>query len=1567
MDEDLNKFEIKPCLGWNYPDEDGNLSGEVGFAKNNDALPLLNNLPVGNGFLMPKNLSDYYGFSTISNQSSGILNNDGGGQTIAIIDAYGNPNVQSDLDAFCAYVGIPSTQVQVYYPYGAPTSYDDQWALETNLDVQYAHAMALSAKIALIVSPNNTNFNTTYGCMNYAINTLSANVLSMSFIFRGYDAVAGSYPDTVFENLSAHYVAGAGDWWSESSWPASSPYVLGVGGSYLYGGDSNNYSAYIGSYNEQNAWGNTGGGMSVVNTRPYYQNVASSYTGRGVPDVGYNAGSGVGVYITYPVAGSSGWASVMGTSAGTPQWAALLARMNSAGVGYQKKQLIHKTLYTLASSNYSHYFNDVIYGSNSNPFLGITGYSAGIGYDLLNGLGSPKVASFLPVLTSHSITPSPTPSQKNTDIMYNINSYSISDLYWNPVSFNPIGEKYNLNKNYYVFDNGMSFNVYDALSGLNDLSFNNKNGIFLTGLQQNTDIVSDKSQPEIVNTLSVIETPIVSNDGYVLNINSSFALSKTNRTTFDIDDKFDFTFENSKVSVKHTPSNSLSANSFFLTYVNNQLKFAPAVTPLGNSQLFEYTLGERYIALFLNGTNYTYPLKVDTDLVPTYFDPTQQSLPSTCLLYLPSFNNKERDYSSVSDSFLVSYDASPLIRQSELSVSKKDSNYSQNYLGIFPNENYTLDANGNAVFDLYFHALKNYQTTEYHYNSNGVNRTYDKIYSGTNQSKGLDKIYLGYQTNTVKLEFKPSVLNKFFYSPTSETVNLNDAGFITDGATAGSLPIISDRFYTGANGILGQTTNVNIDSSNQSGNSFLCSWLSNVGGSLKWMDRYYNSAFYSNDQALSATSLVYNDKLDPNKPYVYDTPTNARLDAGVLYHYYHVGKEDSINFLPYLNYNSLTKKYSNILTITNWTSSKLDDMSTYNNNGLVYNNNPLNYNGNYLNFDGTNYGIFPATDSLLENKKISVGIWLNVNDWSNIKGYQIFGNYYNSGFGLTCDTNKFCPVLTIVNNATNKIYNLNYRFGNISSKAIMDSDSNSAFSIIQRLPDYSYWVFDTFNFKGVYYSPDDVVLKDIKIPKVIDKIDQIEFNSVGVMYFYDNSLKTYISLNSLGTYLGLVKVNFKTQRIEIDINDKVLEIYGNASVVDNDNNIWEMIGSNLYKNRNIYATIGAARQMTCDNYNNLWILLSNDTYTKIDSNGNILFNYSFNNNVVSVTNCPLPPPIIKPNEYATTEDIPVLSDNLENSIFADNEYEIVVDPVLTNTIYPKNPSNVKIRNINFINSAIESYNKKCSSSSQNSDQMIMVNETDGEAYIFDQYGTPLIGINFTGLVDKNESLNFHAKGDFTGYQYVRKYKNSNKKLSWKFKVADKDGNNSILHSLPYDVSNLVSGWHHFGFSFDSVNGIAKCFVDSIPVASSNFTKNYVLQYDYRTSLLLGTTTVKNNILNKFLNTNDGYNFVGKVADLRVYNIYLDEPEFQQLYKASEFSPNSTSLNWNMKVGSRNYVEEITHWFKFQLKGNKSKYYNINIHNLDVSDSIKSNVETALRNVISKTAPAYAELHKINWI
>jgi hypothetical protein len=360
------------------------------------------------------------------------------------------------------------------------------------------------------------------------------------------------------------------------------------------------------------------------------------------------------------------------------------------------------------------------------------------------------------------------------------------------------------------------------------------------------------------------------------------------------------------------------------------------------------------------------------------------------------------------------------------------------------------------------------------------------------------------------------------------------------------------------------------------------------------------------------------------------------------------------------------------------------------------------------------------------------------------------------------------------------------------------------------------------------------------------------------------------------------------------------------------------VGGNLYKNRIMYASVGATQDISCDSNNRIWLAHLQDTISILNPSTNT---FIFSERIGRESQLPLNP-----------------CSEIEN-----------------------------FRTINFLKVPISA---SCNNNAIYQDQTIIVDNKDNIVYLIDPNGNFISKLDLQGLVSLGNSLSFQANGDFTSFQYLRKFAGINSKnLSWNLKLADPEGNNSLIVSLSSNVGTLPQGWHHFTLTFDAFNGVVTSYIDSIQVNQYTFTPSkYILYYDYRSSLLLGAASVLNNSLNDIIGVQNSYKFIGKVSELKMYSTCLTQGEVEQVYFSSSFAQPRTDLNWNMEVGNRNYIEEIEHWFKFQLPGSKSKYFNINIHNLNIEDmDIKNIIEDTIRQNIAKIAPAESSLYNINWM
>jgi hypothetical protein len=342
----------------------------------------------------------------------GSITGNGSGQTIAIVDAYNDPNIVSDVNTFSTKFGLPkvtNANLKVVSQTGSsslPASSSD-WDLEISLDVEWAHAIAPAANIVL-VEAKSSSLSDLLTAVQYASTKTGASVVSMSW---GTDEFRGetSY-DSYFTTPGVTFVASSGDS-GVTSWPSVSSNVLAVGGTTLTVTSSS--SGY--SYGGETAWSDSGGGVSSYEALPSYQKmIGISASGRVTPDVSYDANPSTGflVYDSVATGGSSGWMVVGGTSAGAPQWAGIIAIANEGRVanGLSTLTQANAMIYTIydTSGKSAQDFHDVTSGRNT------SGFSAMKGYDAVTGLGSPIVSSLVSDLATATATSGPTSTTKIT-------------------------------------------------------------------------------------------------------------------------------------------------------------------------------------------------------------------------------------------------------------------------------------------------------------------------------------------------------------------------------------------------------------------------------------------------------------------------------------------------------------------------------------------------------------------------------------------------------------------------------------------------------------------------------------------------------------------------------------------------------------------------------------------------------------------------------------------------------------------------------------------------------------------------------------------------------------------------------------------------------------------------------------------------------------------------------------------------------------------------------------------------------------------------------------------------
>jgi subtilase family serine protease len=383
----------------------------VPFRHPSDAPAITVNTPPPTA-MTPAQIQQAYGFNQAVNYNPNPGQPlPGAGQTIAIVDAFNDPNIQNDLHVFDQAFGLPDPKLSVVNQSGGsplpPT--DPNWSIEISLDVEWAHAIAPGANI-LLVEAKSASISDLFSGVSYAAN--HASVVSMSW--GSSEFLGENRLDSYFAgHQGVVFVASSGDSFF-SSYPAASPYVLSVGGTTLMtptntpGATSNSEVAWDlsgGGLSVENVWGNV---YKVLETEPSYQQSVQNTGVRVTPDVAYNANpaTGFAVFDSVPGAGVPGWQKIGGTSAGAPQWAGLVAIVDQGRQASGLKPIDGPTqllpaLYNLSSNN----FNTI--KTDDSGALTFNGYNA------YTGLGSPAANKLIPSLISVT-TSSPLTAAKNS-------------------------------------------------------------------------------------------------------------------------------------------------------------------------------------------------------------------------------------------------------------------------------------------------------------------------------------------------------------------------------------------------------------------------------------------------------------------------------------------------------------------------------------------------------------------------------------------------------------------------------------------------------------------------------------------------------------------------------------------------------------------------------------------------------------------------------------------------------------------------------------------------------------------------------------------------------------------------------------------------------------------------------------------------------------------------------------------------------------------------------------------------------------------------------------------------
>jgi len=810
-------------------------------------------------------------------------------------------------------------------------------------------------------------------------------------------------------------------------------------------------------------------------------------------------------------------------------------------------------------------------------------------------------------------------------------------------------------------------------------------------------------------------------------------------------------------------------------------------------------------------------------------------------------------------------------------------------------------------------------------------RNYYRIFTGTNQAEGYDKIHLGYEADTTEIMLHKDKTTYFHMPFFAETQAIADSTLIADGAVPGPIPALADRVLKKL-GDYGNSSPWGTPSERSDG-QWLCSWLYAVSSEPpQWLDRYYNPGRLAYKEALEGTANFTN--YINNDPIYYDTPSTLTFEAGVLYQYFHQGEQAA---LQNINTFAGEDKTRLRLDIEDWSCACPDDprpvdFSMYDNPVTVQNFknewvvnlfDPGYQDRNSLSFDNTDFinaYVTYNSNYNLENE-FTTSFWVNNSNWSNATSTQLVGNIERGGYGVYYNNLNYNPFFVIPENTYGHLFYINQE-GNIYTEK----------NIQLVLGEPADLKFVNINSNAEVIGVDSIKRRGIKYNHIGDTITYTKNQDGGLLELQGSIINIILSgnndcifLTALSSYVFDKDLLLKTvtpnitgfeEKIAFDYNGNLVrELSCKDIKFDGFNQKWTITsnGRLLCNSVELSGIQDDITNLAVDPDNNLWVLAGSNLIYKINTNNKTIID------------------TFEVGVFTTETDIKNISfinvyDRGQNNftwyavIYHDFEkvlYQVTLDgKILKNTFLPP-----KLNTLDPV----------------------------------------------TALQDK-KLLTFTGQGDFTGYEHRRIFNkvlyNNNPQIQ--FKVAVSYTN----RDLPYSINTLSipvqyflnNDWYLVKATLK--NSTIRLYINGYLRDSLHLPLNSSLNYEYKNDLFIGAPSGKS----------ENYNFEigsrsiiwnGYIDSIRVYD-YAIKPDFLQFFIREKTI--ASDIEWNIQTAALQYVEVIDRFFKHRLPGSKSIFFNIRLTGSKITDiKVRQRIENDIKLAVSQIKPAYSELLRVEWV
>jgi hypothetical protein len=806
-------------------------------------------------------------------------------------------------------------------------------------------------------------------------------------------------------------------------------------------------------------------------------------------------------------------------------------------------------------------------------------------------------------------------------------------------------------------------------------------------------------------------------------------------------------------------------------------------------------------------------------------------------------------------------------------------------------------------------------------------RQYNKIFTGTNQTEGYDKIYLGYEGNTTEITLKKDKTT-FFHMPFFATPQkLTNSSLIADGAVPGIIPALSDRIFKKQGGY-GKSTPWG-DTSQVKDGTWLCSWLyASINEPPQWLDRYYDPGRLSIDEALESNVNVF-DYVKSDSIY-YDVPSEMILDPGVWYQYFHQGEntaEEIVKTFAGPNRDRLR------LDIENWSEDTID-LSNYKNSITIKDSKPLWFinfiNSDYrdrnaLNFNHTDFINCQVAynDSYCLENEFTTCFWVYQKDWTEASYTQLMGNLRRGGYGIYYDNLKGYPYFAIPETNYGHFYFFNQELQpyfekntqlqpqqttkfiftgvNLEHKTIAIDENTQRVYKYNHLGDI---LSQSRTLDGGYYT-----LPGIPKTAIIDGYNNTTVITTSGTFIFDSDL---ILLHEA------LSGSWKQDALAYDFTGTLTREASSIGLkFDNQNNKWslKLDGYLYYNDTLIYAfptgEIGTCIAVSPDN--NIWVITNTNTL------------YIFDSTTLQLIR-------------STTVGIKMFQPTTKNLSF------------------------------------LHSYDRK---NNTNSWYGVLVDSYEKNVYFLTLTGAikeVLNLVEYLNILDPitakqdPDLLTFTSQGDFTGYELKRIFHSVlyDNRPQLQFKVATRSPLEYLpvrRHTLSVPIDFLSNNnWHLITCVYQNRN--LKIYVNTELQGEKTLPLNNEITYLYKNDFFVGTPTGKTENFNYEVNSHSLI-WNGGIDSIRIFD-YAINPEM--LIEFIQEKIITQDIVWNIPTAPLQYIESIERFFKHRLPGHKSQFFKIKLSGLKITDpELRSQIEKEIKEQIIKLKPAYSQLLSMEWL